>query len=321
MNTVFTVTDRTQLRNAIALGESLRIHNPGYAFVLGWVDPWSIPNLPDWIKLVDVKSVILGELWVSMQNTYASFELTAACRPFFARHILQENPIYQNLIFLAPSVKIYGSLAPLLSDTALLQLTPHRLSPLPAGTPLDDKRILNIGMFHSNGWVLSAMPTAIPLLDWWCARASDRAHFDLCRGMCLDQLWLNYLPIYHDRVQVIRHKGWHYGLHAVADWRIQQRVGKYEVDGQDLLTVDFAGLESYHPVWSDHAVLAANAPFLHDLRQSYRASLPKIALPSATTVPLYGLPTKIKSGRELRKKVVSRLKSLIHRIDSYDLTH
>lgn len=321
MNAVLTVTDRTQLSQALALGESLRLHNPDYVFILGWVDPWAVPTLPDWIELIDVKSVISSETWASMQQIYTDFEITVSCRPFFARHILNMARDYERIIFMAPSVYIYDSLAPILSDDTLMQLTPHRLSPLPIGTSLDDKRILNIGMFHSNSWVLSTVPASMTLLDWWCARTQDRAYFDLCNGMCLDQLWLNYLPIYHDRVDIIRQRGWHYGLHVIADLPIQYLDEKYSVEGKALLTVDFAGLESYHPVWSDHAVLATKAPHFQQLRRAYRASLPKIAVPPSDSVARYGLLTKIKSGRSLRKKAVGRLSALIHRIDTYDLTH
>ncbi len=321
MNAVLTVADRSQLPHALALGKSLRLHNPHYAFILGWVDPWTVPALPDWMELIDVKSVIPSESWASMQQIYTDFELTVSCRPFFARHILNSTPGLQHLFFLAPTVYIYGSLAPIISDNALLRLTPHRLSPLPEGMPLDDKRILNIGMFHSNSWVLSTVPAAMSLLDWWCARTLDRAYFDLCQGMCLDQLWLNYLPIYHDRVEIIRQQGWHYGLHAVTDLPIQYLDGKYSIDGEALLTVDFAGLESYHPVWSDHVALVAKAPLFQQLSRAYRAALPKIAPPPSGSAPRYGRPTRIKSGRSLRKKVVCRLKALIQQIDTYDLTY
>ncbi len=321
MNAVLTVADRTQLPHALALGESLRLHHPDFEFILGWVDSWTVPNLPEWVKLLAVESVVAEPQWDAMQEIYADFELTVACRPFFARHVLNDHRDCQQLIFLAPTVQVFASLSPIMSDDALLRLTPHRLGPLPAGSRLDDKRVLNIGMFHSGSWVISAGPATIAMLDWWCTRTTDRAQFDLCQGMCLDQLWLNYLPIYHERVEIIRHDGWHFGLHAVADLPILHSNGQYSIGDAPLLTLDFAGLVSYHPVWSDHTDLARKGPLLLDLQRAYRARLSKMPQPSPGSGARFGRPTRVKSGRGIRKRLVRGLGSLIHRIDTYDLTH
>lgn len=320
MKIVFTVCNRHQLPHALTLGASLRHHNPEYRFLIGWVDASPLADLPDWVQLIRIEDLGLS-VWDAMARRYFDFELLAASKPFFARFILDQNSQCSELIYLAPAIWVSGSLDAVVNPEIFLQCTPHRLTPTHPNPYLDDKAILNIGMYHAGSWILHPDGQENELLDWWCERTVDRAYFNLCQGMCLDQLWMNYLPVVFQGVQIVRNPGWHYGLHAVPNHRLSNEGG-YRAQGKPLVTVDFTGLESYHPVWSNYTGLVASDPEWTALRATYRRELraQNVPLFDEKTLP-YGKPSGIKSLRKQRKAVVAALNQVIEKIETYDLTH
>lgn len=320
MKIVFTVCNRQQLPHALTLGASLRRHNPDYNFMIGWVDPSPLANLPDWVQLIQIEELELVE-WDAMTRRYYDFELLASCKPFFARFILHKNPQCTELMYLAPATWVLGSWDTVLNPEIFFQGTPHRLTPIHPNPYLDDKAILNIGMYHAGSWVLHPDGQETKLLDWWCERTADRAYFDLCQGMCLDQLWMNYLPVLFEGVETVRNPGWHYGLHAIPNHSLSHGTG-YLVNGQPLSTVDFSGLESYHPVWSNYTGLVDSKPEWARLRTDYQRELRAQNIPAfdEKSVP-YGKDSGEKAFRKQRKGIISVLNQIIEQIETYDLTH
>lgn len=321
MKIAFTVCNRYQLSHALVLANSLKKYNPNRTFFLGWVDRMQLPDLPDWINAVPVESLEIAD-WTGMEQRYYDFELLAACKPFFARHILAAFPDCEELAFLSPTTQVFDSLDLVADQSAFLQLSPQRLRPIsqPAGR-LDDKRILNTGMYQAGSWLMHPDGQETAFLNWWVERMTDRGYLDLCAGMCLDQLWLNYLPIFYERVKTIRHPGWHYGLPAVPGSNFAFTNSKYLVDENPLITLDFAGLEGHHPVWSDHSDLIKDSALWSDLRNSYRTSLREHELPNKEASLPHGKAAPIKSNRRYRKRAVRFLKKVIARIHTFDWTY
>ncbi|GAB2773521.1 hypothetical protein GCM10027275_15630 [Rhabdobacter roseus] len=318
MNIIFTVCDRTQLAQALALADAVRRHHPDRPFYIGLVDELPFVKVPGSASLIPVETLNIPA-WSAMTSLYYSYELVAACRPWFGKYLLEQNPSCQRLTFLAPSTYLYASLEPVEQPGAELLLTPHLTRPT-QGT-LDDKRILNIGMYHAGGWVASNTHAIGTWLDWWAVRTQDRAKFDLCQGMCLDQLWLNYAPIWVPTAAPIAAPGWQYGLHSVQNIPLEKVNDKYFVAGYELISADFAGLVGYHPVWSDHQDLVALSSGFQQLLREYLRVLKTYAPHQAPGLAAYGLSAPIKKSRGLRKKWVKYLSGIAHRIDTYDLTY
>ncbi len=321
MKIVFTVCNRYQLPHALTLGESLRQHNPDHHFMIGWTDQVPLVGMPDWVQVIGVDALEAAQ-WQSMGHRYYDFEFTAACKPFFARFILNQSPTCTELVYLAPCSWVLGCLESILNPRVFFQVTPHRLQPIATPGHLDDKAILNSGMYHAGSWVMHPDGQEEELLDWWCARTIDRAFFDLCHGMCLDQLWMNYLPVLFQGIQTVRNAGWHYGLHAMPGHRLSKEQNTYLVNQQPLISVDFSGVECYHPVWTDHAALADTMDHWSELLAGYRARLAAQVVPSFDpgSTPL-GKASVVKPYRKQRKQVIGFLERIINRIETYDLTY
>ncbi len=300
------------------MGKSIREHHKGAPFMIGWADEADLPGLPAGMEIIPVSDLALPQL-AQMSGFYYDFELVHALRPWFARHLPERSPAISNWVFLAPTTMVYRSFDHLFDPGKDLLLTPHIADRLPASRHLDDKRILNIGMFHSNAWIARRSESVQNLLEWWSTRTIDRASFDLCNGMCLDQLWLNYAPIHVARSLVIRDPLWHLGLHNCLLHPLKLENAVPVVAGERVYTVDFAGLYGYHPVWSDHTALVAGHSEWTALTGGYRKNLETLKAFSLPGNPAYGRPASISSIRNFRRSVKSKLDNLTELIDQFEI--
>ena len=315
MKIIFTVCNRSQLPNALALGESVLHFHPEITFYIGWADTVPLPKVKDGINILPVEEINVPE-WGQMCAHYYDFELVAASRPWFAKGLLKKHKACEQITFLAPTTLLFSSMQSL-NITADLSLTPHISKPLAISQNLDDKRILNIGMFHSGSWILKAGEPANTLLDWWSHRTIDRAKFDLCNGMCMEQLWLNYAPIWVKNTVQIQHSGWHYGLHSILNKDLREEKGGFWVDDENLISVDFAGLNNYHPVWSDHSKLVDRNSSFKRLFNNYETTLKKYHKGNNSEQASFGKPSNISSQRILRRNIAGKLKALTTFVDKF----
>lgn len=316
MNIIYTVCNRINLAHALALADSVLLHQPNHTFYLCWVDNTPI-QVPAHVKLLPIEQAEIPA-WNSMEAQYYNFELLAACRPWFALALLRRHPDCENLVFLAPSVLLVKPFEDVINLSSDIHLTPNIKKPLAPSRILDDKRILNIGMFHSGSWMLRPGEKTLKMLNWWSARTVDRAEFDLCNGKNMDQLWLNYTLVWIPETTQIAHPGWHYGLHSILNNDLQMRNGDYHIEGKPLISLDFAGLDFFDPVWSDHITLMPVNNAFHALFNSYKKTLDKYKnLLPADLVPGYGKAVKIRENRILRNNLAARLKSITAFIDQF----
>lgn len=315
MKSIFTVCNETELAQAITLGVSVKKFHPDSLFFIGWVGDTPPPRLPENMLVIPVHQLGLDQ-WTQMTEHYSTYELVIACRPWFANYILEQNPQVKQLTFLAPTVFLYQSLDSVDSTSDLL-LTPNILKPLPESELLDDKRILNIGMFNSGSWLLKRSTETTFFLNWWSERTIDRAKLDLCNGMCMDQLWLNYAPVWVKNTSHITSHGWHLGLHSLLNSSLEIENNTCLVNGTSLVSVDFAGLTSYHPVWSDHAELANQFPIFKQLLKNYSQLSREYVSYVNETSKIPGTAHK-RSISKSRKNVIGRLKSITKFIDRYE---
>jgi len=315
MDIIFTVCNRFTLPNAMVLAESVKLYQPDSIFYLCLVDNIKIDTLPENVNFLDVEEIGIAG-WEEMCKRYYDFELVAACRPWFAKFILNRESIdLQTLTFLAPTVLLLGGMDPIPLDCDLL-LTPNIAAPLNKSSDLDDKRILNVGMFNSGSWTLRRGEATRSFLEWWAKRTFDRAKYDLCNGMCMDQLWLNYAPVLVPNTNFNNAGTWQYGLRSILNHNLTFSDQQYLVNGKKLLSVDFTGLACFDPVWSDHVNLISLNPTFRKLFREYEKRIAALKVPSNydNSSP-YGIVASVSRNRILRKKAVSALNSLMDFID------
>ncbi|MCF0070367.1 hypothetical protein LZD49_07780 [Dyadobacter sp. CY261] len=317
MNIIYTVCNRTNLAHALALADSVLQHQPNDGFYIGLVDAIQIDHLPEHVKLLPVTALAIPG-FDEMAVGYYDFELLPACRPWFALELLKTHPECKRLTFLSPTTLLKASFEGLLDANSEMFLTPNISSPLKRSAILDDKRILNAGMYHSGSWVLRPSEKTVAMLKWWSHRTIDRANFDLCNGMNTDQLWLNYVPVWVPATTTLHNPGWYYGLNAVLNKNLVANDNGYEVDGQPLISLNFAGLGHFDPIWSDHAGLVTENKAFQTLFMEYQRIVvnKRYELP-ASGQPAFGKQANIAPNRLMRKGIAAKLKELTAYIDQF----
>lgn len=317
MNIIYTVCNRTNLAHALALADSVLQHQPESTFYIGLVDSLSIEKLPEHVKLLPVSELAIPD-FNRMAIEYYDFELLPATRPWFALALLKKHPECTQLTFLSPTIWLKNAFTSLLEAGTEFFLTPNISAPLKKSAILDDKRILNAGMYHSGSWTLLPSDKTMAALDWWAHRTIDRAYFDLCNGMNTDQLWLNYIPVWVPATKTLHNAGWHYGLNAVLNKNLVSQNGTYEVDGQPLVSLDFSGLGYFDPIWSDHAALVTENKVFQALFMQYqRIVIRKKQELEISGEPAFGKYANILPNRLMRKGIAARLKELTNYIDQF----
>jgi hypothetical protein len=282
MDVIFTVCNRYTQANALVLAESVNRHMPLATFYFCWVDDIELLSDTGEIKVLSVDEIDIPN-FDDMRSRYYDFELVAACRPWFASYLLgRVNEQDDVLTFLSPTTWLLTPIAPL-SDESELMLKVNISKPLQKDKHLDDKRILNIGMHHSGTWSVRKRETTERFFEWWSSRTIDRAKFDLCNGMCMDQLWLNYAPIWIRATSLNRSASWHYGLHSIINHELVYTNSGYIVVELPLVSVDFAGMQVFDPVWSDYKSISRRNKAFITLFANYKNEVKKYLLPRVDT--------------------------------------
>lgn len=317
MKLIFTVCNRDSIREALVLGTRLKELMPDWPFTLCWADS----GLPEQLNfdLVTAEEVVGND--ASMTQPYTTFEFCHAIRPLFARYLLRTATLDQ-LLFLAPTVYPVRRFDALLADKVGLWLTPALTQPLPKHSLLDDKWVLNRGMFRSDAWYLTPSDEVRGFIDWWCARVVDRARFDLCEAMNLDQLWLNYAPSYLMHWGVLRHGGWMIGAAHALTGALKTSVKGWQYQGEEVLVFDLAGVTSFHPSYKDTTEILRKNFIFSDIIIFYKQVVKKTKPPllDKAQQPM-GRVMKVESVRPVRKRIVGALRRFVATIHNYPLYH
>jgi hypothetical protein len=136
-------------------------------------------------------------------------------------HVYQNHPEAQFVHYFDPDIIIYQPLTEIengLKDHSLF-LTPHTLKAYPddACSP-NERGLLNTGLYNLGFIGTKRSETTHQFLQWWKDRLFDQCYIDLANGMFVDQLWVNFAPIFYDDVFVSRHLGLN-----MAYWNLHER--------------------------------------------------------------------------------------------------
>lgn len=219
-----TICSINYLAQAKTLGDSLMKHNPDYTFLIGLVDRLDATQvekhlLPPY-NHIELHTIGIEDL-DEMCARYNITELNTAVKPYFLDHVYQTYPDAQLVHYFDPDIIIYQPLTEI--ETGLkshsLFLTPHTLTAYPDDecTP-NERGLLNTGLYNLGFLGTKRSETTQQFLQWWKDRLFDQCFIDLANGMFVDQLWVNFAPIFHEDVYVSRHLGLN-----MAYWNLHER--------------------------------------------------------------------------------------------------
>ncbi|WP_162053122.1 glycosyltransferase family protein [Pontibacter pamirensis] len=236
MNVVFTICSNNYLAQAKALGDSVVKYNPSYIFAIGLVDKLDAEvdyNFFNPYEIIPVGDINI-EGFNEMFNNYDITELNTAVKPFLFNFLFARNSNINTIIYLDPDILVYDSfdvLEEAFSKYSII-LTPHFFTPIYDDKLLSEPDVLNAGLYNLGFIGLKRSEDALQLLKWWMIKLKEQCLIDFKNGLFVDQLWINFAPLYFENVLILKHLG-----HNVAYWNFHERElsysdGKYQVNNQ-----------------------------------------------------------------------------------------
>jgi hypothetical protein len=107
--------------------------------------------------------------------------------------------------------------------------------------------VLRTGAYNTGFVAFSNSAEAHRILDWWKEKLYDGAYLDLSNGMYLDQGWMALAPSIFPRTCVVRDPGCNVAYWNLGSRKIEQRDGRYLVNGGPLRFFHFSGFNPRTP--------------------------------------------------------------------------
>lgn len=232
MRAIFTVCTYNHIARAFSLAESVQKHSPNTRFIIGIIGQVDVNTI-----LSDYEIVRADEMGIpflkEMYIKYSALELNSALKPYFANYILDRFTELNNLIFLDSDILLFTDLDPVYESlqTNSVVITPHSLSSVDEGNDFDDRVFLRSGIYNAGFFGVKRDDYSKAFLVWWMNKLKDQCFFDSKKGMFAEQLWMNLIPLYLEKVDVLKHLGCNVSYWNLHERRITQNNGNYYVNG------------------------------------------------------------------------------------------
>ena len=223
MKVAFTICSNNYLAQAKTLGDSLKSTNPDYAFVIGLVDIFS--DEIDYTFFQPYEIVPIDKIGIpdfeAMVDKYDITELNTAVKPYLFNFLFKRNEKVESVLYFDPDIYIYRGLDFLegcLAENNIV-VTPHFMTPIFDNFRLGEPDILNAGLYNLGFLGVARSTESQKFLDWWMIKLKDQCLIDLANGLFVDQLWVNFAPLYFEKVFILRHLGYN-----IAYWNLHERA-------------------------------------------------------------------------------------------------
>jgi hypothetical protein len=278
MTKAFTLCSNNYYAQALALARSFLLHHPNCIFYIVLVDKKiEMTSIDDRIVTLEIEEIESDILSLALR--YNIVELNTAVKPQVFLYLFN-NTNADTIYYIDPDIYIYDNFTALedyLNNYDIL-LTPHILTPIPIDgkTPMEND-FLNFGLYNLGFLALKRSASNFQLLEWWKERTYQFGYKDLAKGLFVDQLWMNFIPLFFERVKIILHPGYNMG-----PWNLHERYltvtgDKYFIGGTDPLyffhfsTMNPSKDNQLHPVFNRFTI--ANRPDLAKLYRDYKKEI------------------------------------------------
>ncbi|NDV69039.1 glycosyl transferase [Dysgonomonas sp. 25] len=250
MKIAFTVCSNNYLSQAKVLGDSLTTNNPDYKFIIGLCDKRNdaVDYSPfDTFEIIEVENIGVENFDWMIYN-YNIIELNTAVKPSFFLHFINTYPEAETIIYFDPDIKIFDKLTSIENDlkghSAIL--TPHILTPLDIDDKIPGENVfLNYGIYNLGFFAIRPCDESIKLLKWWQNKLKTKCFDRACDGFFVDQLPMNYAPLFFENVQISSNLGYNVAYWNFHEREISFQQGKYYINKDIPLT--FFHFSSFKP--------------------------------------------------------------------------
>ena len=220
MKIAFTICSNNYLAYAKVLGNSLKSHEPDTPFYIFLCDEKKAEI--DYTGLAN-EVIALAEIepqFYTLASKYNIIELNTALKPRVFQYLFNERKFSKALYF-DPDIKIYNSIDNLFHQLEIssIILTPHICSPIPLdGKTPAENHFLNFGIYNLGFIGLKKNEETGNFLNWWKGHTYTQGYIDVYKGIFVDQLPINFAPIFFGYVSVVDNRGCNMG-----PWNLHER--------------------------------------------------------------------------------------------------
>lgn len=220
------------LNRARVLYQSLRRHHPDWQLVALMTD-----RIPEGMTL-DLSQEPFDEVvWqdeLGFENVNAwlfQHDIVEVCTavkgPFIEMATKRD---FDAVIYLDPDTCLFNPLTPILEllETNDIVLTPHLLNPEEERTAIIDNEICPLwaGIYNLGFVAIRTTGEGARFASWWAQRLRDFCHDDPAKGLFVDQKWCDHVPVFFDKVHILKDPGYN-----TASWNVSQRKITIDDDG------------------------------------------------------------------------------------------
>lgn len=236
MKIAFTICSNNYLAQAKTLIDSLLFHNSDYHFIIGLCDKKN--DAVDYSFFSSAEIIEISDIGIPnfdwMKKNYDIIELNTASKPFYFQHLFDKYRDCETLMYFDPDILVYNSFSSIediLSDNTAV-LTPHIFSPFPDDGKMPDEYIfLNYGLYNLGFIAVRNCAEAYKLLNWWATGLLYHSFDNVAKGMFVDQLPMNYAPIFFERIIVSRHPGYNFAYWNFHERKLTENEGSFWING------------------------------------------------------------------------------------------
>ena len=282
MKYAFTICSANYLPYAKSVGDSLLLHNPGYRFIIFLLDkyPEADPAYFEPHTIIHAERTGIAGL-AEMNERYNIFELSCAFKPFAAEWLFKNYPDSEIAFYFDSDILVFNKLsaAEEMLEAKSIVITPHVTTSLEFESRIYlEKDFLRAGVFNAGFFGLRNDETTSQFLSWWKKRLKDLCYNEVNRGLFVDQLWLNFVPLIFPNAAVLFDPGYNMAYWNMEERKLTERNNIFFVkDDFPLVFFHFSGYD----IHSDRNILSrfypaftfdSHAEFL-PLFQKYRAAV------------------------------------------------
>lgn len=254
----FTVITSSYLAHAFSARESFLKHNPGSEFYIG------VAGKHEDLPAADNKGIyfhtdIKDDRIDTMQQQYSALEMTCALKPFFALFLFESIPGLEHLIYIDADILVYGAFD--VNNEASIVLSPHRINTigfLPEPNPLSDLSLNRFGVFNAGYFEVRNDKEGQRFLTWWKGLMFNMGYTKPDEHLYADQIWLNCVPAFFDRVYINKHPGYNLAYWNLIERKLTDEKGKRCVNGEPLIFFHY----SHYRFEDPERMTSFDSPFL-----------------------------------------------------------
>jgi hypothetical protein len=250
MKLAFTICSNNFLSYALCLGNSLKEKNPEFHVVIALADKRA--STVDYERFYPHEVIAVEEIGIPnlswMTEHYNIVELNTAVKPYYFEFLFRKYNS-EFIFFFDPDIYIYKELDSIIScfGQSDVLLTPHVIWPVPKGVYPWENHFLKYGIYNLGFIGLKNTGNVHLLLKWWQERLAEHCLINHRKGLFVDQLWANLIPLFFEKVCVLKDEGLN-----VAFWNLHERLlakkdGRYTVNNTPLTFFHFSSFNPSRP--------------------------------------------------------------------------